>query len=98
EGLTGALFTEFAFTLAGAVIVSGVVALTLSPMMCSRLLSAETIDHGLVRWLDARFDRLKGRYQHALGWLLQRRRLGLVFAAVVLISIPFLYLITAQEL
>ena len=37
-GLTGALFREFAFTLAGSVIVSGVVALTLSPMMCSKLL------------------------------------------------------------
>ena len=47
-GLTGALFREFAFTLAGAVFISGVVALTLSPMMSSRLLAAEH-SHGLLR-------------------------------------------------
>src|SRR5690606_17176159 len=59
-GLTGVLFTEFAFTLAGAVLLSGVIALTLTPMMCSRILRT----HGagarsrLETWLDDRFDRL----------------------------------------
>ena len=48
-GLTGALFTEFAFTLAGAVTVSAIIALTLSPMMCSRLFSPEQEPRGRLR-------------------------------------------------
>ena len=55
SGLTGALFREFAFTLAGAVIVSGVIALTLSPMMCSKLLTAELSSGRFVRFLDRGF-------------------------------------------
>src|SRR3546814_4159882 len=59
SGLTGALFREFAFTLAGAVIVSGLVALTLSPMMCSKLLPRHGQEGRLVRPLDAPFDRVR---------------------------------------
>src|SRR3989449_7318942 len=55
-GLTGALFREFAFTLAGAVIVSGVVALTLSPMMGARLLRAGHTERGFAGWINRRFD------------------------------------------
>ena len=59
-GLTGALFREFAFTLAGAVFISGVVALTLSPMMSSRLLRAEhAATAGSARTIDRAFERLK---------------------------------------
>jgi multidrug efflux pump subunit AcrB len=62
SGLTGTLFREFAFTLAGAVIVSGVIALTLSPMMCSKLLRPHAgKSGGLTGWLDRRFDSLKNR-------------------------------------
>ena len=57
SGLTGALFREFAFTLAGAVVVSGVIALTLSPMMASKLLKAEQSSGRFVRFLDRTFDR-----------------------------------------
>src|SRR5437879_12883841 len=57
-GLTGSLFREFAFTLAGAVIISGFVALTLSPMMGSKLLRAGDPDRGFAGWIKARFDRL----------------------------------------
>ena len=65
SGLTGALFKEFAFTLAGAVLVSGIVALTLSPMMCSRLLKAHNGGGGgrFTAFLDRMFDGLKQRYQ-----------------------------------
>ena len=66
SGLTGALFREFAFTLAGAVIVSGVIALTLSPMMCSKLLSAHLSSGRFVRFLDRAFEGLKRRYQRRL--------------------------------
>ncbi len=55
-GLTGALFREFAFTLAGAVIVSGIVALTLSPMMGSKLLRAGDTEQGFAGWVNRRFD------------------------------------------
>ncbi len=65
-GLTGALFSEFALTLAGAVLVSGVVALTLSPMMCSRVLSDSAHQGRFAIWLDARFNQLKTRYRQLL--------------------------------
>ena len=58
-GLTGALFSEFAFTLAGAVIVSGMVALTLSPMMGSKLLRAGDTERGFAGWINRRFDRVR---------------------------------------
>src|SRR5437867_4940813 len=62
-GLTGALFREFAFTLAGAVVVSGIVALTLSPMMGSKLLRSGDTERGLSGWLNRRFDRVRDGYQ-----------------------------------
>ena len=62
-GLTGALFREFAFTLAGAVIVSGVVALTLSPMMGSQLLRAGATERGFAGWINRRFDSIRRAYR-----------------------------------
>ena len=61
-GLTGALFREFAFTLAGAVIVSGIVALTLSPMMGSRLLRAGDTERGFAGWINRHFERVRSTY------------------------------------
>src|SRR6476469_8855 len=65
-GLTGALFREFAFTLAGAVIVSGIVALTLSPMMGSRLLRAGDSERGFAGWINRRFEGVRGVYARTL--------------------------------
>ena len=96
-GLTGALFREFAFTLAGAVIVSGVIALTLSPMMCSRLLRHQT-DGGFAALLDRVFDALKSRYQHLLHRSLHFRALTLVVLAAVVVMTGLLYLTTPTEL
>ncbi len=62
-GLTGALFREFAFTLAGAVIVSGIVALTLSPMMGSKLLRAGDTERGFAGWVNRRFERVRRAYE-----------------------------------
>lgn len=90
-GLTGALFKEFAFTLACAVIISGIIALTLTPMMCSRLLTAEMSSGRFVQFLDKRFHNLKIRYQRMLHSLLDTRAIMLVFAAVVLMMLPYLY-------
>src|SRR5207244_4548087 len=58
-GLTGSLFREFALTLAGAVLVSGVVALTLSPMMGAKLLRTGDTERGFAGWINRRFDGLR---------------------------------------
>ncbi|MDT4818131.1 Multidrug efflux pump subunit AcrB [compost metagenome] len=98
EGLTGALFREFALTLAGAVIISGVVALTLSPMMCSKLLRHDENPTGLAHRLDMIFERLKQRYQRALHGTLNTRPVVVVFAVIVLCLIPVLLKFTKSEL
>jgi len=66
KGLTGALFTEFAFTLAGAVTVSAVIALTLSPMMCSRFFSSEQESGRFVQLIDRVFNRVRAGYERIL--------------------------------
>ncbi|WP_372866563.1 multidrug efflux RND transporter permease subunit [Pseudomonas sp.] len=98
EGLTGALFKEFALTLAGAVIISGIVALTLSPMMCAKLLRHDENPSGLAHRLDVLFARLKRRYQHSLHGTLDTRPVVLVFALIVLCLIPLLLMFTKSEL
>lgn len=96
-GLTGALFKEFAFTLASSVIISGVIALTLSPMMCSKILSSHVSEGKFVQYLDNFFNKLKSRYQHILHSLLDTRSIMLVFAGVVLLILPYLYNHTSKE-
>ncbi|HTJ79602.1 MAG TPA: efflux RND transporter permease subunit [Rariglobus sp.] len=90
-GLTGSLFKEFAFTLAGAVVVSGIVALTLSPMMSSRILKHNPQKTGFAHWLDTTFDKLRGRYEHVLHGALNYKPVTVVFALLILlVCIPFL--------
>jgi multidrug efflux pump len=97
-GLTGALFREFAFTLAGAVIVSGVVALTLSPMMGSRLLRAGDAERGLSGWINRRFDSVRRTYTSLLtGTLNYRPMVFVLWAIVAALMIPF-YLFSQKEL
>jgi len=97
-GLTGSLFREFAFTLAGAVIISGIVALTLSPMMCSRLLGGDRRDRGLSRFLDRQFDRLRDAYRRRLHRTLNYVPVTLTFAALILCSIYFMFVTAEREL
>lgn len=97
QGLTGVLFKEFAFTLASAVIISGIIALTLSPMMCSKILSKETNNNRFVQFLDLKFNQIKIRYQSGLHDVLDNRGLLLILAAMVLLMLPYLYNHTAQE-
>jgi len=89
-GLTGALFREFAFTLAGAVTISGIVALTLSPTMSANMLrSAEDEERGLTGWLNHRFDRLRIAYGHTLGTTLTARpAVYLIWVVISLCTIP----------
>ncbi len=72
-GRTGRLFVEFALTLAGAVIVSGFIALTLTPMMCSKLLRHEIAPNRFDRLMEAVLVGLSARYESALRWVLGRR-------------------------
>ncbi len=97
-GLTGALFREFAFTLAGAVIVSGVVALTLSPMMGSRLLRSGDTERGLAGWINRRFESVRGAYTGVLSWTLRERPVVLVLWAIVLVLMAPFYLLSQKEL
>ncbi len=97
-GLTGALFREFAFTLAGAVIVSGIVALTLSPMMGSKLLRSGDGERGFAGVVNRRFEAVRALYARALGWTLRERPVVLaLWAIVVLVAVPF-YLFSQKEL
>jgi multidrug efflux pump len=97
-GLTGALFREFAFTLAGAVIVSGVVALTLSPMMGAKLLRSGDSERGFAGWINRRFDSVRRIYGGALTSTLRYRPVVLaLWAIVALLMVPF-YMFSMREL
>jgi multidrug efflux pump len=97
-GLTGALFREFAFTLAGAVIVSGVVALTLSPMMGSTLLRAGDSERGFAGWINRRFDSLRNTYSRVLAGSLAYRPVVLTLWLIVMLLIPPFYMFSQREL
>ena len=97
-GLTGALFREFAFTLAGAVLISGIVALTLSPMMGAKLLHRGDDERGFAGLISRGFDRLKAAYSRRLASTLQMR--GVVYTVwivLALFTVP-MYLFSAKEL
>ena len=97
-GLTGSLFREFAFTLAGAVIVSGVVALTLSPMMGSKLLRAGDSERGFAGWINRRFQGVRQAYSRGLAGTLRYRPVVLtLWVIVALLTVPF-YMFSQREL
>ncbi|EIT70620.1 MULTISPECIES: efflux RND transporter permease subunit [Hydrocarboniphaga] len=102
SGITGKLFSEFAFTLAGAVLISGVIALTLTPMMCAKLLKPT---HGegarsnrLAAYLDAKFESWRQAYKARLHGALDTKFVILVFGTIVFISCYFLFRATPSEL
>ncbi len=97
-GLTGSLFREFAFTLAGAVFISGIVALTLSPMMSAKLLKPPEQQAKLSKRIDRGFERLKEAYGRALSVTLARRRwVFAVWALLAAVTVP-MYSMSAKEL
>jgi multidrug efflux pump len=97
-GLTGALFREFAFTLAGAVIVSGIVALTLSPMMGAKLLRSGDTERGFAGWINRRFETVRNAYSRSLVATLKYRPVVLtLWAIVAVLMVPF-YMFSQREL
>jgi multidrug efflux pump len=97
-GLTGALFREFAFTLAGAVVISGIVALTLSPMLGSKLLRAGDTERGFAGFVNRRFDAIRRGYTGLLARVLNyRAAIFLAWAVLFLLTIP-LYIFSRQDL
>ncbi len=97
-GLTGSLFREFALTLAGAVTISGVVALTLSPVMSAYLLRAGQEERGLAGVINRAFDRLRSMYERHLGMALQSRRPIYVAWIVVSVLVFFMFSMAPKEL
>jgi multidrug efflux pump len=97
-GLTGALFTQFAFTLVGAITVSAVVALTLSPMMCSRIFSKEMEEGRFARLVDRWFSRLRSGYRRMLTSWLETWPVLIVLLALLLASLPYLFVTSTSEL
>ncbi|KAB8193379.1 MMPL family transporter [Lysobacter maris] len=99
-GLTGVLFTEFAFTLAGSVLLSGVIALTLSPMMSAKILKPHDPEHPkgkLENWLDEKFEVLRLAYQRRLHGALETKSVLAAFGAITFLSCVFLYMTAPKE-
>ena len=97
-GLTGSLFREFALTLAGAVLISGFVALTLSPMLGSKLLRAGDTERGFAGMINRHFEKVRRLYQRLLGGTLAYRPVVLtLWVIVALLAVPF-YMFSMKEL
>ncbi len=97
-GLTGSLFKEFALTLAGAVFVSGVVALTLSPMMCAQMLKPHTNPSRFESAVEHTLERINRGYERLLGAVMQQRAVVIIFALLVFASLPLLLKLVPSEL
>ena len=97
-GLTGALFTEFAFTLAAAVFVSGVVALTLSPMMCSRIFTQEQDNGKFVKAIDRVFEKVRHGYTRVLRSLLGTYPVLIVMSLLIFAMLVAMFMFSKSEL
>jgi multidrug efflux pump len=97
-GLTGSLFREFAFTLAGAVLISGLVALTLSPMMSSKLLTADVEKRWLPSHINAGFDKFRTFYGTVLDATLNARPAVYLAWVVLSLAAVLFYIQSPKEL
>lgn len=97
-GITGSLFKEFALTLAGAVFVSGIIALTLSPMMCSKMLKANEKPNRFEQVVHRVLNRMTERYGKMLDAIMQKRPVVIAFAVIVFASLPMLFKFIPSEL
>ena len=97
-GITGSLFKEFAFALAGSVLLSGVVALTLSPMLCSKIVNHTVLESRFVKKIDLFFSKVRDAYKRRLTAVLDFRPIVLMVVAVIISSCAFLFMETKTEL
>ena len=97
-GITGTLFKEFALTLAGAVFISGIVALTLSPMMTSKLLKGHDKPSKLEARVNRTLTKINNAYTYVLGLVMANRKCMLVFAAAIFATLPVLFNSLSSEL
>ena len=97
-GITGTLFKEFALTLAGAVFISGIVALTLSPMMTSKLLKDHSAPSKLEERVNRTLTKINSAYTYVLGLVMANRKCMLVFAAAIFATLPVLFNSLSSEL
>jgi multidrug efflux pump len=97
-GLTGALFTEFAFTLAGAVAVSGIVALTLSPMMCGHFFDAKQDEGRFVKAIDKVFEKVHNGYLRVLHSLLNTWPVLIVMGVILSLLLGVMFKMSQSEL
>ena len=97
-GITGTLFKEFALTLAGAVFISGIVALTLSPMMTSKLLKSNAQPTWMERKVEHTLGKMNALYNYMLDIVMQNRKSMVVFAMAIFSSLPFLFNSLSSEL
>ncbi|OZN24510.1 transporter [Actinobacillus seminis] len=98
QGITGSLFKEFALTLAGAVFISGIVALTLSPMMSSKLLKAHTSPSKLEQKIESVLGKVNRTYEYILGLVMSNRKCMIAFAFVIFATLPVLFKSLSTEL
>ncbi|SJN57152.1 multidrug efflux RND transporter permease subunit [Vibrio ruber] len=98
QGITGSLFKEFALSLAGSVIVSGIIALTLSPMMCSKMLIAHGTPNRFESRVHSILDRMTNRYEKMLSAVMMHRPVVIAFALIILASLPVLFKFIPTEL
>jgi len=102
SGITGTLFTEFAFTLAGSVLISGIIALTLTPMMCARILKSthgeDAEPNRLADYIDRKFEQWRNAYKRRLHGALDTVHVIGVFGLLMLVSCYFLFVSTPSEL
>ena len=102
-GIVGRLFREFAITMSVAVVVSAFVSLTLTPMMCAKLLHAESKEEQanqgrFSRWTENFFDRFRDLYEHGLRWVLAHQRFTLIVAVITLVATILLYIVIPKGL
>ena len=97
-GITGSLFTEFALTLAGSVLISGIIALTLSPMMCSKMLKAEEKPGKFESIVNRILNRITEIYTGMLDAVLTTRTPIVIVAIVIMASLPLLFKYCSSEL
>ena len=97
-GLTGVLFQEFAFTLVGTIIISTIIALTLSPMMCSRVLRPTIANNAYARFINRRFESLRASYERFLAGSLRTRSVTVVFVIGIIAMLVAMFQFIQHEL